>query len=199
MTEFETKVWTLKEVAQFAAHAHEGQKRKYTGKPYLSHCAEVALLVQRHVSTQPVVVAAAWLHDVVEDTSFSLKDIESRFGTEVSALVDELTDKATLDMGNRKTRKDFECRRLSSVSKTAKHIKLADILSNSISIVANDPKFAQTYLHEKALLLTRALYFPQHTLWRQGANLINRYITEQHPAWWDTWSDSEKSKINEPV
>lgn len=71
---------------EFGAAAHDGQTRK-TGEPYISHPVAVAQdLAEMHLDAQAI--AAAILHDVVEDTDASLDDIEGKFGTEIAQLVD---------------------------------------------------------------------------------------------------------------
>ena len=82
----------LDQAARFAAHAHAKvlQRRKYTLEPYIAHPLEVAAIVQS-VTDDEEMIAAALLHDVVEDTGTPLSVIESRFGTEVSRLVENLT------------------------------------------------------------------------------------------------------------
>lgn len=61
-----------------AAHEGIGQVRKYTGEPYINHPAAVAELVSS-VPHTPEMLAAAWLHDTVEDTPITLLDIELNF------------------------------------------------------------------------------------------------------------------------
>lgn len=74
-------------------HAESGQRRKYTDEPYIVHPTAVVELV-RSVTDDPVMLAAAWLHDTVEDTATTLNDIENHFGPEVARLVEMLTDTA---------------------------------------------------------------------------------------------------------
>lgn len=141
----------------FAATAHAGQRRRYTGEPYVLHPIEVMQLVREHDRdwTENMLVAAL-LHDVVEDTSVGPLAIERRFGNAVRVLVDELTDEFTFekypDM-NRKARKKAERERLGAISAPGQSIKLADMISNTRSIAQHDPGFAKVYLREKALLL----------------------------------------------
>src|SRR3954467_5306173 len=97
--------------AAFAEKAHFGQFRKYTNEPYIVHPLEVAKLVAT-VTADPEIISAALLHDVAEDTPTTLDEIKQEFGEHVAKLVDELTDKATPDMGDRETRKRFERDRL---------------------------------------------------------------------------------------
>jgi len=74
---------------KFAEKAHEGQKR-LSGEPYITHCIAVAeILIDLQVP--PEVIAAALLHDTVEDTAVTLKDLDSKFGSEITRLVDGVT------------------------------------------------------------------------------------------------------------
>ena len=70
----------------FAVKAHSGMKRKGTDIPYITHPLE-ALSIAASITNDDKVLAAAALHDVVEDTEYTLGDIESEFGEEVAALV----------------------------------------------------------------------------------------------------------------
>ena len=74
-----------------AAHRDVGQLRKYSGQPYEEHLRRVAAIVAG-VTTDAEVIAAAWLHDVVEDTPTTIEEIEREFGSGVRELVDSLTD-----------------------------------------------------------------------------------------------------------
>jgi len=82
-----------------AAHAAVKQLRKYTGEPYIVHPAAVAEIV-KSVRHTPEMIAAAWLHDVVEDTGVTLEAIESEFGADVTSLVFWLTDQSKPSDGN---------------------------------------------------------------------------------------------------
>ena len=79
----------------FAATAHEGQTRK-SGEPYISHPLEVAKIVIEWGLDEESVIAAL-LHDTVEDTDVTVSDIEHKFGTKVSNLVQGLTKLALID------------------------------------------------------------------------------------------------------
>ena len=98
-------------------------------------------------------VAAAWLHDVVEDTGVSIEVIRAEFGSEVSDLVGWLTDVSRPDHGNRAARKAIDRAHTAAAPAEAQTVKLADLISNTRSIVQHDPKFAETYLAEKRALL----------------------------------------------
>lgn len=79
-----------KQAFEFAKDAHKSQKRK-TGEPYILHPIAVATIAAGELMLEANVVIAAFLHDVVEDTRFTLQDIENRFGPDVAGLVDVVT------------------------------------------------------------------------------------------------------------
>ena len=89
---------------EFATRAHEGQVRKYTAIPYIHHPSEVMGIVST-VEHDDAMLAAALLHDVVEDTDRTVDNIRDEFGDDVAELVSVLTDVSTMADGNRKTRK----------------------------------------------------------------------------------------------
>ena len=135
-----------------AAHAAAAQLRKYTNEPYIVHPREVAGIVLQHGGSD-VQIAAAWLHDVVEDTGVTIETIRTEFGTDVAELVGWLTDVSRPEQGNRATRKAIDRAHTAMAPAAAQTIKLADLISNCTSIVEHDATFAKTYLEEKRLLL----------------------------------------------
>lgn len=135
-----------------AAHAACGQLRKYTYEPYIVHPAEVVSIVKTVEHTDEM-LAAAWLHDVVEDTGVTLETVRVEFGAEVAELVGWLTDVSRPDHGNRAARKAVDRAHSAAAPAAAQTVKLADLISNTRSIMAHDEKFAKTYLEEKRLLL----------------------------------------------
>ena len=141
------------QVYAMAAHAAVGQKRKYTNEPYIVHPAEVAKIVAGVPGATPDMVAAAWLHDVVEDTGCTFTDIHMAFGIDIATLVGWLTDVSKPEDGPRWFRKKMDREHTAEAPAEAQTIKLADLISNSRSIMEHDPKFARVYLEEKRLLL----------------------------------------------
>jgi guanosine-3',5'-bis(diphosphate) 3'-pyrophosphohydrolase len=133
---------------QYATQAHTGVVRKWTGEPYIEHPKRVAAILEA-LDFPEKVVAAAYLHDVVEDTLVPIEDIEEEFGFEVAALVAMVTkpriDKATTTRAFRKAK--FR-EQLAQTSYFGASLKLADILDNSSNIATVNPKFAETYLPE---------------------------------------------------
>lgn len=142
----------VSEAARFATRAHGAQVRKYTGEPYVRHCLAVAETVSRHTDREAV-IAAAVLHDVLEDTATTRDQIREEFGEEVLQLVLEVTDVSASADGNRAARKALDREHLGRASPDGKTIKLADLLDNLASITEHDPKFSRVYLDEMALLL----------------------------------------------
>ena len=89
------------------AHARINQLRKYTRQPYDVHLKAVAELVAS-VSDDEAMIAAAWLHDTVEDTPATFEDLEREFGADVMQLVNELTDVSRPGDGGRAARKAID-------------------------------------------------------------------------------------------
>lgn len=82
----------LRDAYEFAKMAHSAQKRK-TGEPYILHPIAVATIVAEELLMEANVVMAAFLHDVVEDTPYTIDDIKKSFGDDVAFLVDVVTKK----------------------------------------------------------------------------------------------------------
>ena len=80
----------IKDAYALAEQAHEGQKRK-TGQPYIIHPIAVANIAAEELELDANTVIAAFLHDVVEDTPYTVEDIRERFGDDVAFLVDAVT------------------------------------------------------------------------------------------------------------
>ena len=140
-------------VYAMAAHASVKQLRKYTNEPYIVHPCEVAKIVAGVPGATENMIAAALLHDVIEDTGCTFTDIHMSFGIEIATLVGWLTDVSKPADGNRATRKAMDREHTAGAPAEAQTIKLADLISTSRSIMAHDPEFAKVYLAEKRLLL----------------------------------------------
>jgi len=144
----------IKKAQDFATTEHQriNHVRKYSDKPYQTHLQAVAELVST-VTDDEQMIAAAWLHDTVEDTPATLGDIEETFGLQVAELVEELTDVSKPSDGNRAARKEIDRQHLATASRRAKTIKLADLIHNCADIVKHDEKFAVTFISEMQALL----------------------------------------------
>ena len=137
----------------FALKAHKDQRRKYTDEPYFLHLAEVAGItytVAIDSEAADTMAAIAWLHDTVEDCGVTIEELESLFGLGVAWGVQYLSD---TEDGNRKERKAKARERIASAPGWIQAIKVADLISNTSSIVRHDPKFAVVYLDEARQLL----------------------------------------------
>ena len=121
----------IREAYQLAEEAHRGQRRA-SGESYVTHTIEVAtLLAQLKLDTASIV--AGLIHDVVEDTQFSLTDVEERFGPEVAAIVDGVTKIGKVQFRSHTERQAENYRKLLlSMAEDARVIliKLADRLHN---------------------------------------------------------------------
>lgn len=119
-------IWA--EAAAFAARAHEHHTRKDGKTPYFSHPARVAMtLMYVFGCHDPKAVAAALLHDTIEDSTTDYDDIEQRFGHDVAEIVVALTKNMMLP---KKLREPDYDRRLAAADWRARLIKLADQYDN---------------------------------------------------------------------
>lgn len=159
---------------EFAVRAHGVQTRKYTNEPYWHHCRDVADLL-RTVPHTSEMIAAAWAHDTVEDTSTTFADVALAVGAKAASLVWWLTDTPHV-AGNREARKRADRARLAVAPAEAKTIKLCDLIDNSRSIVERDPEFAKVYLTEKRLLLDEALIGGDLQLWARADEIVRRGV-----------------------
>ena len=162
---------TQAQIFATAAHAAIGQKRKYSGDDYIVHPARVASIVMRHGGTDEM-VAAAWLHDTVEDTDVTPILITKMFGVDVADIVEGLTDISLPDDGNRAKRKSIDRMHSANASTEAQFVKCADIVDNSWDIAENDLSFAKVYKSEVFLLL-HAMTKVKHTeIWDQAMQSV---------------------------
>src|SRR5712671_1529646 len=122
----------------FAAQRHTSQRRKGKAQePYVNHLAEVAELAAMATKGQDAnLVAAAVLHDTVEDTSTLPVELVSVFNVDIADLVGEVTDDKKLEKA---ARKKLQVEHAASKSDRAKSLKLADKTSNLRSLVKSPP------------------------------------------------------------
>jgi (p)ppGpp synthase/HD superfamily hydrolase len=114
----------LRHVKFFATVKHAGQL--YKGLPYTHHLAAVEGVLRRFQVTDPDMLTAAWLHDAVEDTETSLKEVREMFGDTVGNLVGAVTDEPG---PNRKVRHALTYPKIRTVA-GAVQLKLADRIAN---------------------------------------------------------------------
>ena len=84
------KVDIITKAFNFARKAHEGVRR-LSGEPYIMHPLAVAQIVSEEIGLGSTSICSALLHDVVEDTDYTVDDIENIFGSKISQIVDGLT------------------------------------------------------------------------------------------------------------
>ncbi len=140
----------------FSDRAHAGQRR-LSGDDYVSHCVEVAKILAS-LQLDSVTVACGLIHDVVEDTTVTIADVEQEFGREICQIVDGLTKIASLPMGSSQERQVENYRKLLlSVAKDARVIliKLADRMHNMRTL-----EHLSEEKRRRIALETRDLYAP---------------------------------------
>lgn len=125
------------QAAAFAAERHINQRRKGTrAAPYINHPIAVAACLADAGVTDPDILAAALLHDTVEDTDTTLDELERLFGGRVASIVAEVTDDKTLPKAERKL---LQILTASKKSTEAKQVKLADKICNLRDLSNNPP------------------------------------------------------------
>jgi guanosine-3',5'-bis(diphosphate) 3'-pyrophosphohydrolase len=123
---------------EFAAHKHRDQRRKnLEASPYINHPIGLATVLWNEGGVEkPAVIAAALLHDTIEDTDTTLEELRERFGPGIASIVEELTDDKTLEKDERK---QLQVTHAPTLSREAKLVKLADKISNLRDMAASPP------------------------------------------------------------
>ena len=120
------------------AHKHQ----KYGEHPYITHLADVVARVKT-ITQDPEIIAAAWLHDTVEDTEVTIEQIKQQFGDNIANIVWAVT-------GHGENRKEKMANAISKIAQTpgSELVKSADRLSNVSASLANNPKKLKMYRDE---------------------------------------------------
>jgi guanosine-3',5'-bis(diphosphate) 3'-pyrophosphohydrolase len=129
----------LVDAVAFAAYKHRRQRRKDAeASPYINHPIALArvLSVEGGVS-DTTLLAAAVLHDTLEDTETTFEELKGRLGAAVAAVVLEVTDDKSLP---KKERKRLQIQHASRISRRAKLVKLADKICNVRDVAASPPR-----------------------------------------------------------
>jgi len=150
---------------------HGTQTRKDSDVPYIIHPVRVGLLISVAFTEVPrfetggdnpdMIVAAAFLHDVVEDCNVNLADFEQEFGyhagNHLYRLVNEVTEPSRVHKGdplwNRAARKSLDAQHYGNSSPAGATIKLADIIDNLSEIEKLQPRFLPVYMREMLALV----------------------------------------------
>jgi len=124
--------------ARFAAEKHQGQLRKDAkGSPYIHHPLEVALVLAAEGAIEnPELLAAALLHDTIEDTATTFAELSTMFGEKIATIVQEVSDDKSLP---KEVRKEEQVRKAPKLSPEAKTLKLADKICNLRDILRSPP------------------------------------------------------------
>lgn len=143
--------WSIRDVFEFAKEAHAGQTRKFSGEPYINHPVRVALMATEH-GLGHVQIAAALLHDVIEDCDVSLDQITELFGRHAANVVWGLTNYEARNGGpddtmNRAARKEADRIWLSAQSPNVKSLKFLDMIDNILDRPSAD-SFMDVMLEE---------------------------------------------------
>ena len=125
--------------AHFSAQKHSTQRRKdENASPYINHPISVALAIAQIGGVDdPEILAAALLHDTLEDTETTPEELEDEFGKKVCEYVLDVTDDKTLPKDERKRRQIEHAKK---ISKGAALIKLGDKISNVTDVINNPPE-----------------------------------------------------------
>lgn len=160
----------LREAFELAARAHRGQTRKDGSSPYIGHPLAVARTLQE-VGLDEETLAAALLHDVVENSELTIDEVVERFGVDVGALVAALTDDETIaDYAERK-REHRE--RVERAGARAAAIYAADKLVN-----AHDMRLLYDELGEAVAGRFKAPIDVRVDLWRGDLEMLERVVPE---------------------
>jgi guanosine-3',5'-bis(diphosphate) 3'-pyrophosphohydrolase len=124
--------------AEFAARKHRDQRRKdKSASPYINHPITLAEVLSRVGNiTNPSVLAAALLHDTLEDTQTTRPELRRAFGPSIAKIVEEVTDDKRLP---KQRRKELQVEHAAHISKSAKLVKLADKIANLSDIITSPP------------------------------------------------------------
>lgn len=135
----DNQIQLVRNAYELAAEAHKEQKRK-TGEPYITHPIAVARIVAEELELGANPVMAAFLHDVVEDTQYTIEDIRERFGEDVAFLVGVVT-KQKKEKYDKSKQVDNYRQILASVQYDVRAIlvKLADRLHNMRTLASMRP------------------------------------------------------------
>lgn len=166
--------------AKIASEAHHGQTRKYTNDPYIFHPMRVAGRVTLLFKATPIEIAAAWLHDVFEDSAMREKDLADRgMPDSVIAYVRALTNPSKeMPKGvPRATRKATDFEHLAKQSVWVKTIKLIDRIDNLMELSWQDKEFMALYCRESRGLV-EALGEVDEDIKKEILNIIDYFEHE---------------------
>lgn len=141
--------------ARFADRAHQGQTRKFTSQPYIVHPDRVAARVAKLPYANEEMVAAAWLHDVIEDCGITPTVLSDYFPTEVVDMVVYLTNyRKDCGLSNR-LRRIADLERIATAPLDVRIIKLCDRTDNVRDSLRAEIGFRRSYIVKAQTFLDR--------------------------------------------
>lgn len=170
----------IKEAFEFANEAHKGVRRR-SGEPYIMHPLAVATIATREIGLGTTSVIASLLHDVVEDTDYTVEDIANLFGSKVATIVDGLT-KISGVMGSDTSQQAESFRKMILTLADDVRvilIKIADRLHN-MRTLASMPE------HKQVKIASETLYIYAPLAHRMGLHAIKTELEDlsmkyEHP------------------
>ena len=185
----------LEEAIYFAAKAHEGQKRKMTGIPYIVHPLEAAVIISTMTDDEDTIIAGLF-HDTIEDAGITAKEIKDKFGARVSALVqgeseDKMEDRPPEETWLRR-KEDSLLELRYTKDRSVKIMWLADKLSNIRSFYRQwltqgdevwshlhqkDPKMQEWYYRTVAELTSDLKEYPAY---KEYCEILDKIFGEKN-------------------
>ena len=199
----ESEVETVRRAFEFANQAHKDVRRR-SGEPYMLHPIAVARIVVTEIGLGCKSICAALLHDVAEDTAYTVEDIRNLFGDKIAVLVDGLTKiKTVLDNEDRKgasiSTESLQAENFKRILLTLGDdvrvvlIKLADRLHNCRTI-----EFMPEYKRDKILSETMFIFIPlahRLGLYSVKSEMENIWLRFKEPEDWQRISERIKGNI----
>lgn len=191
----ESDIKLIEQAYFLAKEKHEGQMRK-SGEPYITHPIAVSKIIA-DLHGGPATIIAALLHDTVEDTSLSLKEVEQVFGSDIAQLVDGVTKISKLSFNEKVSQADNHQKMLLAMAKDIRVIiiKIADRLHNIRTLDSMTPEKQYKIATE-----TLEIYAPlAHRLgiFRIKAELEDRSLRYTDPPMYYRVSNMIQTKKNE--
>lgn len=166
----------VNEALEFAAERHAGQFRADGVTPYVRHPEMVVAILRRHGVRHSPTLAAAALHDLVEEGRATLVEIRQRFGNVVAWIVDLLSDPP----GARADRWRHQLAFIPKAALNVQVVKLGDILANRIDMIQFPPiswdqRAREAYM-DHGVAMARALYAAHPPLAQEIITLVQGYV-----------------------
>ena len=181
----------VEEAFYFAANAHSKQRRR-SGEPYIYHPIAVATIAADDIGLGRTSIVCALLHDVVEDTEFTLEDIRQKFGEKVEVVIDGLTKLDKVDDAESLQAENFK-KIISTLNQDVRVvlIKLADRLHNMRTLSSMPP-------HKQLKIASETSYIYAPLAYRLGLHAIKDELEDLSLKYTDpVIYNSIKKQVNE--